>query len=555
MLRWARRAAALAAIAGGACGTPFVAADGASTGAGGATTTTTPTTSASGGSPAGGSTHAGGAGGIGGAPECDGHATQTCYDGPDGTAGLGICRAGFQTCSNGVWGPCYGAVVPQDDEACPPTSDTFCDGTPCGHVTLVANLGGAGDDTILSVAADPSGPIYVVGRTDGAVLGNTPIDGGSGASSIFAARLDASGAVVWARRLGGGKPWSPQQLRPEARVALGPTGRVFVAGSFHGDLDLGGATKPATSPNGAPIAFVGELDAASGEGAWVRPIVADTESYAPVLVATGAGLFVAGTACCSTLVTAAHTLSISSYDGFIATFHEGGAFLGAYALGGPQVFPIAGVALGPAEGVALVGRHVGAWGYVGDVTPSPSSDAFVLGFDGQTKTFGAYVSGAGAKELRGVARSADGSLALVGWAEGAVTFGNASEPIGGHDALFAKLGQDHVAANAFLHGDAASQEARGVVVDQHDRAYAVIANAGGAFNVAGVQVNGAGIVTAFQPDRTIRWWASFTGDPTAVATDGRRLIVVGSFAGTLSADGKSAPSNGATDGFVLAYAP
>jgi len=39
---------------------------------------------------------------------CQDGETRSCYDGPVGTAGRGICSAGQQSCAQGVWGPCDG---------------------------------------------------------------------------------------------------------------------------------------------------------------------------------------------------------------------------------------------------------------------------------------------------------------------------------------------------------------------------------------------------------------------------------------------------------------
>ena len=49
-----------------------------------------------------------------------------CYPGPEDTAGIGRCRAGFQICRNGVLGPCDASRVPID-EICN-DSDDDCDG-------------------------------------------------------------------------------------------------------------------------------------------------------------------------------------------------------------------------------------------------------------------------------------------------------------------------------------------------------------------------------------------------------------------------------------------
>jgi hypothetical protein len=62
---------------------------------------------------------------------CSPGGTQPCYTGPSGTAGLGACKAGTQTCdpSGLSWGPCVGQVVPAP-EACANGVDENCNGVP-----------------------------------------------------------------------------------------------------------------------------------------------------------------------------------------------------------------------------------------------------------------------------------------------------------------------------------------------------------------------------------------------------------------------------------------
>jgi hypothetical protein len=44
--------------------------------------------------------------------DCNDGDTQSCYAGPMGTQGIGLCAAGLQTCVDGAWGSCEGDVVP-----------------------------------------------------------------------------------------------------------------------------------------------------------------------------------------------------------------------------------------------------------------------------------------------------------------------------------------------------------------------------------------------------------------------------------------------------------
>jgi hypothetical protein len=53
---------------------------------------------------------------TGPAGECTPTDTRSCYSGPAGTAGVGICAYGTQTCGNdATWGACVGEVLPQTE--------------------------------------------------------------------------------------------------------------------------------------------------------------------------------------------------------------------------------------------------------------------------------------------------------------------------------------------------------------------------------------------------------------------------------------------------------
>jgi hypothetical protein len=87
---------------------------------------------------AGGATSAGGAGdtssagGAGGASVCTPGVTESCYDGPAGTEGVGICAAGTHTCNGEgtAYGPCQGEVLPSS-ETCANNLDEDCNGSAC----------------------------------------------------------------------------------------------------------------------------------------------------------------------------------------------------------------------------------------------------------------------------------------------------------------------------------------------------------------------------------------------------------------------------------------
>lgn len=77
--------------------------------------------------------------------QCPTGQTQTCYGGPSGTQGVGPCKSGTQMCTNGMWGPCMGDVVPAAetcdnlDNDCNALTD---DGNPGGGTMCTTNMPG-----------------------------------------------------------------------------------------------------------------------------------------------------------------------------------------------------------------------------------------------------------------------------------------------------------------------------------------------------------------------------------------------------------------------------
>ncbi|MCB9643745.1 MAG: hypothetical protein H6728_11790 [Myxococcales bacterium] len=78
--------------------------------------------------------------------DCDGKTdetlTQACYTGPTGTSGKGLCKNGTQTCGSGQWGTCVGQVVPTT-ETCN-SKDDDCDGQIDEAITQTCYTGPAG---------------------------------------------------------------------------------------------------------------------------------------------------------------------------------------------------------------------------------------------------------------------------------------------------------------------------------------------------------------------------------------------------------------------------
>jgi len=65
-----------------------------------------------------------------------------CYTGPANTEGVGTCKAGISTCTNGVWGPCEGEILPQKES---------CDGVKDGEIPPDTDCNGEVDRTVVNL--------------------------------------------------------------------------------------------------------------------------------------------------------------------------------------------------------------------------------------------------------------------------------------------------------------------------------------------------------------------------------------------------------------------
>jgi len=75
---------------------------------------------------------------------CTNGQTIPCYTGPGGTAGVGECKTGTQTCTNGQWGACINQVLPAA-EVCGDCLDNNCDGRKDEGCCRIESFGGLAD--------------------------------------------------------------------------------------------------------------------------------------------------------------------------------------------------------------------------------------------------------------------------------------------------------------------------------------------------------------------------------------------------------------------------
>ena len=202
--------------------------------------------------------------------------TKTCYTGDAKTKGVGLCKAGTETCAAGKWSACTAQVLPTN-EVCD-KADNDCDGEAdedyvCAAVSTLAGVGLAFQDGPvkqarfyfpMDLAMDPSGAVIVLdtysNRIRKIAAGQvTTIAGGLYGKAGF-----VDGPAASARFNG---PWG---------LAVGPAGQIFVADYQGGRLRV--------VANGQVSTLAGDGRVGLKDGA-----AKDAQFANPICVAAGAG--------------------------------------------------------------------------------------------------------------------------------------------------------------------------------------------------------------------------------------------------------------------------
>ncbi|MGI4832759.1 MAG: SBBP repeat-containing protein [Janthinobacterium lividum] len=262
--------------------------------------------------------------------------------------------------------------------------------TPQGTWQWARGGGGRRSDGATALAADPAGNVYLTGQTQGGAATFGPFSVAGPASTndyVLVAKLDSTGAWLWATTAGGGINDDDGQ-----DIALDAAGSAYVTGSFTSPTATFGAATLRNSGYGGGgygDIFVAKLDAA---GAWQWAVQAggSTNDKGSGLTFDSAGrLVVAGSFSSPTaqfgttsLLNTAHDINaFSAASVFLAYLTPAGNWLGAAASrgGGDQL--AVSVAAGGYGDLSLGGSFQGANFALGDSTlTSPANRPTTTGF-------------------------------------------------------------------------------------------------------------------------------------------------------------------------------
>jgi hypothetical protein len=491
---------------------------------------------------------------------CVPDATSSCYAGPPGTAGVGICKTGTQLC-NGQGtslGACMGATVPQL-ENCAAPADEDCDGVaaPCTGTHLWSKAwGGAPDDEGNSLAVDAFDNILYAGYTTG------PVDYGCGALPVVAGvdtavlmKLTPGGTCTWSKAFG-----STAQMLD---VAVDPSGNVLTTGMFGTSINLGNGLVTSAGGNDG---FVAKFDSL-GNHLWSK-VFGDAAEQSPDAVATdAAGNLIACGYFNGTIDLGGGPLtSAGGVDIYVAKFSPTGTLLWSKRFGDSANQGTRGLAVDASGNVLITGSFVGTVDFGGPtLTSAGGADVYVAKLDPSgnhiwSKRFGDTLNQVGA----GIATDAAGDVYFTGYLYGAMDFGGGTlTSVSGVDTYVVKLDPAGNHLWSMRGGGIGDQAAVRVAVDPVGNV-SFVGIAVGTGTYGGPALTSAGatdiLVAKYDPSGK-HLWSKLFGNPATqgvkgLASDSHgNLVITGLLYGPTDFGGGPIIAGGGEDTYIAKLSP
>jgi hypothetical protein len=496
----------------------------------------------------------------------------SCYTGPAGTEGVGLCKPGTAMCSaDGTsMGPCVGDVVPAL-ETCATPGDDNCNG--------VANESGPGcgcqPGTQQVCYTGPAGTLGVGTCKSGmAVCQANGMDFGPCVGQVVPAVEVCSTALEEDCKVGpdcGAASWlgsfGVNGQQQAYSVAVGGGDDVIIAGGFTVVLPLGGSGPPPLFSAGGSDAFVAKFDT-SGIYQWALAF-GDASMYQEALaVATDAqgNIYVVGDFD-GTINFGGNTLtSAGLIDGFLAKLSPTGVHLWSKRFGtnGPQV--LTHVAVDSAGNVIVLGKGQSSIDFGGGVlTSAGGMDVFLAKFDSNgNHVFSKRFGGATDDQPSGLAVAGTDILVSI-TTDGGVDFGGGNlASAGSYDIMLGRLtgAGAHVYSKKF--GDGTNQVGSSLAVDAMGNAL-LTGRIEGTIQLGGAagNITATGMFDGFlaKLDTTGNglWVKQYGGAGVSVIGNGVAtgangdVVVTGSASGAFDFGGGMTPVGGGNDFFTVRY--
>jgi len=330
-----------------------------------------------------------------------------------------------------------------------------------GAVIWSKRFGDSSGQESSSVAVDATGNVFLTGFFFGSIdFGGGPLVT-SGETDVFLAKLDVSGAPLWSKRFG------DANFQESTSVVTDSTGDVFLAGSFAGTINLGGATL--TSAGNKDL-FVAKLSGVDGTHLWSKRFGDSKAQESAALAVDSAGhLLIAGSFAGTVDLGGGPLNSAGGRDIFVAKLDgTSGAHLWSKSFGAAEDQLVSSIAV-HGTGAFLTGSYYGALAFDGfNLTSAGLTDLFCARVDDESgkpiwaKSFGDVDPQVGAD----VTTDDLGNVLLAGSFSGSIDLGGGSLATDGStDALMGKLdgSGEHQWSKRF--GDDGTQSATAVAHD------------------------------------------------------------------------------------------
>jgi hypothetical protein len=434
---------------------------------------------------------------------CDPGTTQPCpYKGPAKTEGVGVCKAGAQTCAadGQSWSACEGEVDPEH-EVCGDGLDNDCDGVvdngcPCTPGKMSACYDGP-------AGTDDAGACHAgmhVCKADAKTFGpctGQQLPAAETCQSTADTNCDGflCGQSEWVKEFG------PASNAGYGGVGVDGAGNVYVTGSFVGPMKIGGTTLVGF---GGTNIFVAKFDP-KGNLLWADQFGDTTQQIA-------------------------QGMAVDAQGNVVLT----GSTTGPVDFGG-----------GPVDGLIYVVKLDPSGKHVWSTSCGGSQPAMTYGVGGVD-----------------VKLDASGNVVLVGTFSGTVNCGDAPHTsAGGLDILLAKLSSGGQATWSSTFGDSSDQYISSVAVDSGGN-IAIVGRATGVLDFGGMQLlNGGFYLARFSPSgshvSSREWSTPLAAIATKVALDsaGNEVVLGGYTSTTLNFGGGvlPAPASGSSGTFLVKF--
>jgi hypothetical protein len=464
----------------------------------------------------------------------------SCYTGPGGTQGVGVCEPGKATCeADGVsMSACMGEVTP-GVESCVTAADEDCDGVNplCPGDTQWSKRAGDGvTQAGTAITSDANDNVIAAGSFGGTInLGGNVLTSSQG-TDVYIVKTDPAGAHQWSKAFGS------TGTEVVAGVGTDTANNIVMVGTFDGNnLDFGGG---ALMPKGSFDVFAAKFDPA-GNHLWSVALGGAGQQQPTGMAVSPAGdVYICGTYQGTPDFGNGALMNGGGNDFFLLKLAgANGATMWSKGFGDVLSQVNVSVASDAAGNVILTGTLVGTVNFGGLPLAAQGADAFVAKFSsGGMHAWSMVFGDAMAQVGQGVATDSGADILLTGSFNGVIDFGGNPMTATNADAYVAKLNENgmHVWSKSF--GIANDQYGTDVAIGEGS---SVIVT--GEFNNSidygpgGVQVAGAlydGYVVKLSSAGTFMWQRSFTGNgnqrPNDVASDTKgNVLLVGEFDNTI----------------------